>query len=151
MTQEQPIEKGLNRENRTSLVVLVTLALLIWGPIEPYGIIVRFAYLILIPIFLWFALKQWGHNLHMDSASNNRFNRALAGAIAGALMFSAIISLTEKYHFECDQYIQTRDGGECVGDYVKTKGPDIYAGIMEIIFAGIAFSFAYSERNKEDS
>ena len=51
-----------------------------------------------------------------------------------------------KYHTECDQYIQTRDGQECVGDYITVKGPDKEGAFMGIMFAGLFMWYAVSKR-----
>ncbi|MCL5733352.1 MAG: hypothetical protein M1334_01650 [Patescibacteria group bacterium] len=95
---------------------------------------------------IWFILLRWGSNLKIDSLTNDYFNRAVVGAIAGILLASAFISYTTKYHYECTQYEQTYDGRDCVGDYTVTKGPD-YAGMfIEVLLAGAAFWYASSKR-----
>ncbi|MBU6500362.1 MAG: hypothetical protein KGJ89_00840 [Patescibacteria group bacterium] len=144
--KEKPINIGLSSANRNLIVALVAFALLIWGPIDPYGIIVRLAYLIIIPPLVWFILLKWGRSLRMDFSANDYFNRAVVGVLAGILLASAFMSYTSKYHYECTQYEQTYDGRDCVGDYTVTKGPD-YAGMfIEVVLAGVAFWYASSKR-----
>ncbi|MSR85564.1 hypothetical protein EXS71_03995 [Candidatus Uhrbacteria bacterium] len=37
----------------------------------------------------------------------------------------AYLSATASHHTVCTQEVQTRDGRECVGDYIGVKGPDM--------------------------
>jgi hypothetical protein len=65
----------------------------------------------------------------------------LAGATAGVLLAGAILAAQTDHHFECTQEIQTRDGYECVGDYVLVGGPDLRRAFMLTLAAGFAFWF----------
>lgn len=134
---------GLSRENRNFLVGLVFALLLIFGPVEPYGMLVRIVYLITIPVLVYFFLKSFGKKWAIDES------RAVVACIAGALLVGAYLSLTANYHTKCDQYVQTRDGQECVGDYVTVKGPDKSGAFMQLVFAG--FAIWYAIKRKEDN
>jgi len=148
---EKDLKKiGLSKENINFIVILITVLLLLFGPIQPYGMIIRITYLIIIPIIIWYSLKYFGSSWNMDKISNDRLNRTLAAIVAGMLLVSAYSSYTTKYHTECDQYIQTRDGRECVGDYVTVKGADKSGMIMKLIFAGFAIWFSVAKKPEED-
>lgn len=147
---EQKLKKdevGLSDGNRNLIVILVVILLLIFGPIEPYGMVFRSVYLIIIPALIWLVLRYWGKKWGMDELTNDHLNRAIFALVAGMLLAGAYFSLTIKTHLECEQY--TRDG-ECVGDYVKVKGPDKSRVIISIIFASTAFWLAISKRIEKE-
>ena len=151
MKNSEVSKNGLSDENRNFITLLVVGILLIFGPIEPYGLAIRFAYLISIPTLVWVALKYWGSKWEMDGQSNNQLNRVIAGGIAGALLVGAYLSYTASYHTECDQYVQTRDGEEeCVGEYITVKGPDKTNALIQILVAGIAIWYAVAKRPERD-
>lgn len=133
---------GLSFRNRSYIVTLVFIVLLLFGPVEPYGLTVRSLYLIIIPGALWFAIRAMGVHFHLNAHDNDRITRSLTGAVAGALFANAISNATTTYHSKCTEYIVTRDGRECVGDYVTTAGPDWGLAIVSFLLAGIAFSVA---------
>jgi hypothetical protein len=141
---------GLNSENRNFLTGLIFVLLLLFGPVDPYGIAIRFGYLIFIPVLVFSLLKHFGGSWKMDKVSNDYLNRAIFACIAGALLVSVYLSMTTKYHTECDKYVQTRDGQECVGDYVTVKGPDKGVAFIEVIFAGFAIWYAIAKRKEGD-
>lgn len=142
---------GLSKGNINFIVILIVVLLLLFGPIEPYGIIIRIAYLVIIPTIVWWGLKHFGSSWEMDKISNDRLNRTLAAIVAGMLLVSAYSSYTSKYHTECDQYEgNQRDGYECVGDYLTVKGSDKSGMFMKLIFAGFAIWFAVAKRSEED-
>lgn len=143
----QNSDSGLSDRNQKFIVILVAVILLVFGPIEPFGLVIRFAYLIIIPALIWLALRHWGKNWKMDWSSNDRLNRTLVAVIAGALLVGAYLSYTASYHAECNQYARTPEGGsECVGDYVTVKGPDKFKALVEVVFAGMAIWYAVSKR-----
>lgn len=142
-------EIGLSKENRNFLVSLVFALLLLFGPIDPYGIVIRTIYLIAIPILLYFFLKIFGERWQIDEVSNDYINRTIVSYIAGALLVGAYLSMTAKYHTECNQYVQTRDGQECVGDYVTVKGSDKSGAFIQIILASFAIWYAVTKRQEE--
>lgn len=150
MKNNQTNTDGLNEGNQNFITTLVLVILFIFGPIEPFGLVIRFAYLIIIPILTLLALRHWGEKCNMDKLSNDRLNRALLSGIAGALLVGAYLSYTASSHTECDQYVRTRDGEECVGDYITVKGPDKGNALIQILFAGIAIWYAVAKRPKRD-
>lgn len=150
MNSNQESVNGLSDENRKFIVILVIGILLIFGPVEPYGLAIRFAYLIIIPTLTWLALKYWGSKWEIDKQSNDQLNRVIAGGIAGALLVGAYLSYTASYHTECDQYAGRGDNRECVGDYITVKGPATSKALMEVAFAGIAIWYAVSKRPERD-
>ncbi len=144
--QDQDKELGLSSNNRNLLVVLFATFLLIWGPIEPYGLVVRFAYLLMLPTLLWLGLSYFGRKWKVDQESNDRLTRAVAGIIAGVFFVGAYFAFTAKYHQECTQTVRTSDGTECVGDYMGVKGPDIAEAVLLITFGAVATWYAVSKR-----
>jgi hypothetical protein len=138
---------GLSSRNREYIVLLVFVALLLFGPVEPYGLVIRLAYLAVIPSILWFGLWYWGGRLDIDALTNERINRAITGSIAGVLLVGAYLTYTAGHHQECTQYARTSDGRECVGDYVTVAGGDPGMALMLLLFAGIAFWIAISRES----
>ncbi len=136
---------GLNSNNRNLLVGLLFVVLLIWGPIEPYGMVVRIAYLIALPALLWLGLGYFGSKWKGDELANDRLARGIAGIIAGAFFIGAYLSFTAPYHTECTQSVQTRDGTECVGDYVTAKGRDVSGAFIQVVFGALATWYAISK------
>lgn len=136
---------GLSEGNRQLIVVVFFLFLLIWGPIEPYGMVVRTAYLVLLPILLWYGLKYFGGRWKGDQEANTRLTRAIAGIIAGVFFVGAYLAFTATYHTECTKSIQTRDGSECVGDYVAVQGNDLYQTFMFGAFGLVASWYAVAK------
>lgn len=147
MNNNQPL--GLSSGNKKVLVVLLFVVLLIFGPIEPYGLVVRTAYLIVLPILLWFSLGYFGRKWEIDDQTNDRLFRAILGIIAGAMFVGAYLSLTSKYHSECTQSVQTRDGTECVGDYISVPGADKSGAFILIILGATAAYYAISKHKEE--
>lgn len=145
MDDENAIE--LSSANRNYIVTLVFFGLLLFGPVEPYGMGVRTAYLVAVPIAFWLALPFVGRRLRFDTNTNDHINRALSASLAGALLVGAYLSLTAPYHSECTQYARDGDGGrECVGDTVIRSGPDKGEALMLVLFAGVAFWVSVARR-----
>jgi len=142
--------KGLSEGNTKFIVGIIIGALVLFGPIEPFGLVIRMAYIIITPTLVWYGLRHWGTKWDMDDDANDRLTRALAALIAGALLFGAYLSYTSQYHTECTQYVQTRDGQECVGDYVTRKGSDRSGAFIKLIGAGFAIWFALSKKTVAD-
>ena len=139
---------GLSEKNRNYIVGIVFVALLVFGPIQPYGMVSRTAYLAAIPAILWLALHFVGGKLDMDPFDNDRLGRGITAAIAGMLMVAAYQSATATHHGECTQTVRDGQGGyECVGDIVTVKGPDRGTALMLIVFAGVAFWVAISRES----
>ncbi|MFA6304819.1 MAG: hypothetical protein WCV73_02835 [Patescibacteria group bacterium] len=143
------VEKGLNFNNRRLIVIIFVFILLFWGPIEPFGLVIRIAYVILLPILLWYFLKHFGQNWDGGKLANDRLTRGIIGIIAGVLFVGAYFYATSKYHTECTQEIQTRDGIECVGDYVPVKGPD-HVNAIFLVALGITATWYSIFRRNED-
>lgn len=134
---------GLSSANRSYIVSIVFAILLLFGPVEPYGLAVRLLYLIALPGALWLVLRFAGGFFNFDAHTNDRINRALTAGLAGALTAGAYLEATASYHTECTLYARTRDGGrECVGDTVTAAGPDMVNAFMLVLIAGFAFWFA---------
>jgi hypothetical protein len=112
---------------RTFLVALLAFVLLVWGPIEPswrFPLAIRAAYLITLPLALWLILAGIWRMWHPDAATEARLRSVIAGAVAAAFFVGAVLAANQKSHFQCTQSMWTRDGSECVGDYVREPGPD---------------------------
>ncbi|HEV7572636.1 MAG TPA: hypothetical protein VGQ21_14145 [Thermoanaerobaculia bacterium] len=127
---------------RKYLVGLATLALLIWGPIKsswPAPLLIRVLYLITIPTLLWFALAKLWKVWRPDALAEDRLHRTLAGVAAGALLLGAIFAARASHHFDCTEKVVTRDGYECVGDYVRVQGPDFGQTFLLTLASGFAF------------
>jgi len=137
--------RSLSSNNRNFLVMLLFIILLIWGPIEPYGMVVRIGYLIALPTLLWFILGYIGSKWDGDDQSNNRLARGIAGIIAGGLFVGAYLSFTAPYHAECTQSVQTWDGSECVGEYVSVKGRDLSGTFILVGLGAMATWYAISK------
>ena len=141
-------EFGLSDKNRSYIVGIVFLALLIFGPVQPYGMAIRLGYLAAIPAVLWFALPYVGDMLDMDGLANDRLNRGITAAIAGMLTVASFQAATAKFHGECTQTVRDGQGGyECVGDTVTVAGPDYTMAFIWIVLAVIAFCAATSRKS----
>jgi len=138
---------GLSSQNTGFLVFLVAAVLLVFGPIQPYGLVVRTVYLIAIPTSLWFALAHWRKRWRIDALTNDRVNRMLCSVVAGALLVGSYQAYTAKHHFECDQLVQTDDGTDCVGDYVRVKGGDIEEAFIMALIAATMIWVAVAKRD----
>lgn len=142
---------GLNSNNRNLLVGLLFVVLLIWAPVEPYGMVVRVAYLIALPALLWLGLRYFGSKWDGDEMANNRLARGIAGIIAGAFFVGAYLSFTAPYHTECTQSVRTNDGSECVGDYVTVKGRDLSGAFISLGLGALATWYAISKHDDDKS
>ena len=139
---------GLSEKNRNYIVGIVFVALLLLGPVQPYGLVIRFAYLAAIPAVLWLVLRYWGEKLDLSPEDNDRLNRGITAAIAGMLTVAAYQAATAKYHGECSQTVRDGQGGyECVGDTVAVMGPDYGMAFMLITFAAVAFWAATTRKS----
>ena len=65
---------GLNRRNIKLLTGLVFVILLLFGPVDPCGIVIRLAYLIFIPVLIFYFLKHFGGNIKLDKIQNDYLN-----------------------------------------------------------------------------
>lgn len=139
-------EFGLSYKNINIITILIFALLLLFGPIEPYGILIRTLYLIIIPILVYIFLKHFGQKIKINKKLDDYLNRAIFICVAGGLLIGAYFSITTKYHTECNQYVNTRDGRECVGDYIQVKGIDSEGALIQIILAGLAIWISIKKR-----
>lgn len=145
---ENKAEKGLSNGNISYITGIVFAVLLLYGPFLFDSLLFRLGYLILVPLALWYGLRFFGKKWDLDKIDNDRISRAISGLLAGVLVVLAVLSLNQRYHSECTQEVQTRDGSECVGDYVTVKGPDKGGAFIELLFAGFAIWHAVAKRPK---
>ncbi len=140
-------DSGLSSGNRNYIVTLIFVGLLIFGPVDPYGLVVRIGYLFAVPTAIWLGLPFVGRALNIDARTNDHINRALTASAAGALAVAACLSFTAANHSECTKYARDGDGGrECVGETVTRPGPDIANALMLTFLAGIAFWIAVARK-----
>lgn len=118
------------------------------GPVEPHGLVFRIAYLIIVPIAVWFALKWSSQRWPFDAELDERINRALTASLSGIFFVLAYDRLNMTNHLECNQWIQTRDGRECVGDDIMVKGADIAGGAILLLLGCLAYWGAIVENDK---
>jgi hypothetical protein len=127
---------------RKYLVGVLAFGLAIWGPLDAWGgLPFRIFYLIAIPTAAWFVLRWIWSVWRPDAATESRLSDTLAGATAGIFLVGAVLAARSDHHFDCTQGVQTRDGYECVGDYVRVPGPDLGEAVMFVVGAGFAFWF----------
>lgn len=120
--------------------------LLLFAPVQPYGMVVRIAYLVLVPFAVWLGLTWAVSHWQIEVEFTDRLVPVLWGAFGGAMLVGAYLSATSTYHSECTEEIMTRDGKECVGDYVPVDGPDYGMALFELMMAGCAFWLGSSKR-----
>jgi len=131
--------KGLSRSNQNLTVGIFVVILLIWGPIEPYGMIFRIIYLVVLPVLLWLILRYFGSKWNAGTLENDRLTRGIAGALAGAFFVGACIYLTADFHTSCTE------GGDCMTDV----GPN-YLSVLVLVGLGIVSAwYAISEHKQE--
>lgn len=141
---------GLSETNINLIVGLFFFGLLLGGPIDPPNLLIRLAYLIILPVALWLVLRNLGKSWNADEAKNDRLNRTIVGILAGLLFINAYVSFTSSSHTECTQYVRSTEGGggrECVGDYVKVEGRDISGAL---IYAGLGIAAVWYSAFRED-
>jgi len=93
---------------------------------------------------VWLGLIWFWKSSRPDRAAEVGFGRAVAGVVAGVLLAASVLATQRTSHFECTQRIQTRDGSECVGDYVPAPGPDAFEVLLLAGLAATAFWVAAS-------
>lgn len=140
---EEEVQVGLNDTNRGMLTSMAFFIALLFGPVNPPELAVRIGYLIAIPVVVWFSLKFLGARWQLGEEDNKRVNCLLWGVLSGALLVGAYLQYSRGYYFECTQRILTRDGQECVGDYVPVEGADMVGTLMFLLAAAGAFWFGF--------
>lgn len=127
---------------RQYLVTVIFIALLIWGPIDHSlkgWLIIRTAYLIIIPVLIYFLLAWIWNKWEPSEKVEDALERILSGLICAVLILMAIIEATSKEHIGNTKWIQTREGREAVGDDVVLSGPDWGNIIMLVIISIVVF------------
>lgn len=138
---------------RQYLVTAIFIALLMWGPIDHSmkgGLIIRLAYLIIIPLVIYFLLAwvwdKWEPSMKVEDI----LERTLSGLICGFLILMALFEARSKEHIGNTKWIQTREGMEAVGDDIVLKGPDTGQIVMLIVFAILVFVFGVMKIKTKD-
>jgi hypothetical protein len=88
---------------------------------------------------VWLALTLGWRMWRPDRHAEVRFARVVAGVVAGMLFIGSYLSTKDAYHLQCTQSVQTRDGTECVGDYVPAPGPDAFKVLLLAGLGATAF------------
>ena len=136
--------------SRKYIVGVVFVSLLFWGPIDhslKLWLLIRITYLIIIPVIVWFLFKWLWNYWQPNLETEDRLERALAGATSGVLFVLSIIEATRKFHIGNTMSVQTRDGWEDVGDYIILHGANWGGALVLFIFAIIAFWYSISKRD----
>jgi hypothetical protein len=96
----------------------------------------------------WFMLRPvWQRR---NATTKTRLERTLAGIVAGGLVVLAFEAVTAKDHYVCTDEAPTRDGTECVGDYVREAGPNYGGAFICTLLAMVAFRVSVNEGDKPD-
>lgn len=111
-----------------NLIAAITFGiLLIWGPINHTmsgWLFIRIAYLIIIPIFVWWLFK-WIWNYWQPTKEQEALaEKIAAGIICLGLWTLAVLEATSKTHIGNTRWVQTHEGMEAVGDDILLQGPD---------------------------
>jgi hypothetical protein len=133
------------------LVILGFVILVLWGPVDhnwPFWLAIRTSYLVLIPCVLALLLKYLWRRWQPDFEAEDRLKRTVAGAVGGALFVGAVAATQATEHFECTQTARTRDGYECVGDYVPVPGPDWQQAVFLVAIGTFAIWMGAQAPNK---
>lgn len=127
---------GLSAGNRSFIVTLIFLSLVLFGPAEEN----RLFYMIGVPVAAWAILRFVGDRLDIDGGLNDRIRRALTAALAGIFMMGAFEAYNASEHLECTRSVADGYGGsECIGDEVPVSGPDRGKIFLLGILACVAF------------
>lgn len=114
------------------------------GPIDhdsSYTLLIRGAYLILIPLLIWIILNWLWTKYKLTYKANEIMNRILSGLISLTLLIFSYFKYKSDTYIKNTEYARTSDGGmEAVGNYIEVNGTD-WAGIMILLIG--AFLFFY--------
>ncbi len=138
-------------QSRNVISVTLFIVLLIYGPIYGWtgGMVVRIAYLIVLPYGLWFLLDWiWGY-FYIEDYIDNIIERITYSLIGLFLIIRVFIEITAKNHLVNTMWIQTRDGSEAVGDDILVPGPDYHASFAFFALGLIVVVVAAFVRKKE--
>lgn len=86
----------------------------------------------------------------MDGLMNDRLHRGIMGVITAGFFVASYISFSSNTHTVCDQTVQSRDGSECVGDYVVAEGSDPVEGMLLVLFGCLAGWVSIARDNKKN-
>lgn len=138
---------GLSEGNRTYIITLVFVGLLLFGP-APDAIEMRYLYLVAVPTAAWAMLRYAGRRLQIDDEANDRTRRALTAVLAGMFVMGAIDQSNVPNHLVCTREIGDGFGGkECIGEDVPVSGPDLGNVTMLIVAACACFWSAVKSRS----
>lgn len=137
---------GFSSKNRTYVVTLVFAVLLVFGPVQPYGMVVRAVSLIAAPAAVWLILRYVGSRWDLDVIANDHISRAITASIAGMFAAASYQAFTAKYHHECTRSIP--DGSDCIGEWITVGGPDQAQGLIWL-FAAVIFFWSSVMRQRE--
>jgi len=140
---------GLSSKNRNFIVAFLVLMLLIFGPVEPYGMVIRIAYLVVLPALAWYALSHFGSSWEIGEKENDRLNSMLMGIVAGIFFLSAYYFYTETSHSVCTGGIRDEGEYECTGAYEMKSGPDIANAFIAIIMGTFVVWLAVLDINNK--
>lgn len=139
---------------RNYLAWTIFILLLIWGPINhswTAWLLIRASYLILLPLLVWLLLKwiwdKWQPSRKIETA----LERILSCSIVVLLIILALIEANSKTHTENDQWIQTRDGMEAVGNEILVPGPDWFNVFMLVSIAVLFLWLGVFKRRDKSS
>jgi hypothetical protein len=138
-----PAGTELGKTTRHWITGLLAFGLLIFGPLDyDWPVWVRYASLVLLPAASWVVLVAFWRWWRPSREEELRFARGALGVLAGLLFFGSYLAARETSHLECTESVRTRDGEDCVGDYVPAPGPDTF---KVFLYAGLgAATFWYS-------
>lgn len=126
---------------RSYLVLSVLVSLLFWGPIDhsyKYWWIIRFGYLIVIPVLLWFILEWIWHKVEISENTEVTLERVLFSFISFIFFLMAYIQGTAKSHWGNTKWAVSRDDIEPIGEDILVPGPD-RAFVFILIIVGALF------------
>ncbi len=138
--------------NRGYIVTVVTIILLLWGPIDhswPFYMAIRLGYLVIIPLVTWFLFRLIWKIWDPDNEEEERLSRTLAGVTSGVFIVMAILAAYSDSHLGNTHVVRSGDGYEDVGDFIMLPGPDWGGVYVYTILAGVAFWYSIRDSNNK--
>lgn len=129
--------------------ILLFVFLLVWGPLfnsQPYSLIIRISYLILIPVSTNYLILWLWKRFDVSKDFDRFFKRILSIIIGSFLIICAIYYSTIKFHHGNTSVIMTREGLEEVGDDIVIPGVNYGAIFICIFFAYFFFRDAFVKK-----
>lgn len=139
---------GFSSKNRSYVTTLVFVALLVFDPVQPYGMVAKTVSLIALPGAVWLILRYLGSRWDLDAIANDRINRAITASIAGMFAVASYQAFTAKYHRECTRSVRDGDGSDCIGEWIAVAGPDQAQGLTWLFVAVLFFSYSVMRERK---